>query len=199
MRRRGAAAVRGSARVPSRAARLRADAACAMLGGGVWLKDESDRLGLPAFKVLGVVVGGRARAARGPGRARRSWPPARATTAARSRTSPRGAACARACSCRRARSPARREAIAGEGAEVVVVDGTYEDAVARAAEEGARAGRARARRRRRLRPGALGDRRLRDAVRRARRARSTRSSCPVGVGSLGAAAARYGAATGVRR
>src|SRR3954469_5445601 len=24
------------------------------LGGGVWLKDESDRLGLPAFKVLGV-------------------------------------------------------------------------------------------------------------------------------------------------
>ena len=34
-----------------------------------------------------------------------------------------------ACSCPRARSPARREAIAGEGAEVVVVDGTYEDAV----------------------------------------------------------------------
>src|SRR5690349_12831518 len=24
------------------------------LGDGVWLKDESDRLGLPAFKVLGV-------------------------------------------------------------------------------------------------------------------------------------------------
>ena len=33
----------------------------------------------------------------------------------------------------------RREAIAGEGAEVVVVDGTYEDAVAAAAEAAARA------------------------------------------------------------
>ena len=35
---------------------------------------------------------------------------------------------------------ARRDAIAGEGAEVVIVDGTYEDAVARAAAEGAQPG-----------------------------------------------------------
>ena len=68
-------------------------------------------------------------------RTRRStrWsPPARATTGAPSRTSPRCAGCAAASSCRRARPPRRREAIAGEGAEVVMVDGTYEEAVARA-------------------------------------------------------------------
>ena len=52
--------------------------------------------------------------------------------------------------------PARREAIAGEGAEVVIVDGTYEDAVARAAAEARAAGLPRARRRRRVRPGASG-------------------------------------------
>ena len=69
-------------------------------------------------------------------------------------------------SCRRARRAARREAIAAEGAEVVVVDGSYEDAVAARRGRRARAGRGRDRRRRRLRPGALGHRRLRDAVRR---------------------------------
>ena len=122
--------------------------------------------------------------------------PARATTGAPSRTSPRCAGCAAASSCRRARSPARREAIAGEGAEVV--DGR------RDLRGGGRAGRGRgraagllrARRRRRVRPGALGDRRLRDAVRRARGRRSTSCWCPVGVGSLGAAAARWGAQAG---
>ena len=37
-------------------------------------------------------------------------------------------------------APVRREAIAAEGADVVLVDGLYEDAVARAAVRGARAG-----------------------------------------------------------
>ena len=63
---------------------------------------------------------------------------------------------------------ARRAAIAGEGADVVVVDGTYEDAVARAAADGARPGRVELADVGASRPGALGDRRLRDAVLRAR-------------------------------
>jgi hypothetical protein len=81
---------------------------------------------------------------------------------------------------------------------VVVVDGTYEDAVVRAAEAGAEPGvleladvGAPA--------GAMGDRRLRDALRRGgEQATSTSLLVPVGVGSLAAAAARFGARAGVR-
>ena len=104
--------------------------------GAVAVKDESDRLGLPAFKVLGASwavecalreradvqqlvaasAGNHGRAvahvARQRGLACRVFLPARAVEA-------------------------RRLAIAGEGAEVVVVDGDYEDAVAAAAAEGA--------------------------------------------------------------
>jgi diaminopropionate ammonia-lyase len=104
---------------------------------GVFLKDESDRLGLPAFKILGASWAveraltpettalvtassgnhGRAvaREARRRGLAARIFLPARAL-------------------------PARREAIAGEGAEVVMVDGDYEDAVALAREAGEQPG-----------------------------------------------------------
>ena len=108
-------------------------AVAAELGlGAVALKDESDRLGLPAFKVLGaswaveralledpsieVLV---AASAGNHGRAV-AWVAARRGLASRVYL-PRRAA------------PARREAIEAEGAEVVVVAGDYEEAVARAA------------------------------------------------------------------
>jgi diaminopropionate ammonia-lyase len=99
--------------------------------GAVMLKDESNRFGLPAFKVLGA-----------------SWAIER-TLRAESGTHTLVAASAgnhgravahvsrsRGLDCRvflPARSAlARREAIAGEGADVVVGDGSYEEAVAAA-------------------------------------------------------------------
>ena len=103
------------------------------LGDGVWLKDESARLGLPAFKVLGVSWAVE--------RVLRADPGVRSLVAASAGNHGRAVAHVAA---RRGlvgkiflpsrAVPARREAIAGEGAEVVVVDGTYEDAVAQAAE-----------------------------------------------------------------
>jgi diaminopropionate ammonia-lyase len=105
------------------------------LGEGVWLKDESDRLGLPAFKVLG--------ASWAVERALRDDPSVPTLVAASAGNHGRAVAhvaALRGLRCRvhlPARAvPARREAIAGEGAEVVMVDGTYEDAVARAAADG---------------------------------------------------------------
>ena len=122
-------------------------------GDGVWLKDESNRLGLPAFKVLG--------ASWAVERALRADPDVHTLVAASAGNHGRAVAHVAALRGLRARVflparsvAARREAIAGEGAEVVVVDGTYEDAVARRPREGARAGLLRARRRRRLRAGA---------------------------------------------
>jgi diaminopropionate ammonia-lyase len=98
------------------------------LGGGVWLKDESNRLGLPAFKVLGVSWAVE--------RALRLDPHVKTLVAASAGNHGRAVAhvaAARGLSCRiylPARSvPARRSAIEAEGADVVVVDGTYEDAV----------------------------------------------------------------------
>ena len=103
---------------------------------GVWLKDESDRLGLPAFKILGA-----------------SWAVERAlasdptiTTLVAASIGNHGRAVAHEARRRGlaariflpARSlPVRRDAIASEGAEVVVIDGGYEQAVAAAAAEGA--------------------------------------------------------------
>lgn len=103
---------------------------------GVLLKDESDRLGLPAFKILGA-----------------SWAVERAlvadptiTTLVAASAGNHGRAVAHEAGRRGlaariflpARSlPVRRAAIAGEGAEVVVVDGDYEQAVAAAASAGA--------------------------------------------------------------
>ena len=166
------------------------------LGGGVWLKDESGRLGLPAFKVLGA-----------------SWAVERAlradpsiTTLVAASAGNHGRAVAhvarlRGLSCRvylPARSvAARRAAIAGEGAEVVMVDGTYEEAVARAASDGAATG------------AASSSPTWARPARRSGSSTATRRSSPswtplvdvalvpVGVGSLGAAAARWGAAAGV--
>jgi diaminopropionate ammonia-lyase len=101
------------------------------LGGGVFLKDESHRLGLPAFKVLGVSWAVE--------RSLRFDPHVKTLVAASAGNHGRAVAhvaAQRGLHCRvflPARSvPARREAIVGEGADVVVVDGAYEDAVLRA-------------------------------------------------------------------
>ncbi len=99
------------------------------------LKDESSRFGLPAFKVLG--------ASWAVERALRERPDARTLVAASAGNHGRAVAhvaALRGLACRvflPARSAeARRAAIAAEGAEVVVVDGGYEEAVGRAAAEG---------------------------------------------------------------
>jgi diaminopropionate ammonia-lyase len=115
-------------------------ALAAALGvGGLALKDESDRLGLPAFKVLG--------AAWAIERALREAPATHTLIAASAGNHGRAvahAAAQRSLRCRvflPARSAAaRREAIAGEGAEVVVIDGDYEAAVAQAGAAGAEPG-----------------------------------------------------------
>jgi diaminopropionate ammonia-lyase len=97
----------------------------------VLVKDESHRLGLPAFKILGA-----------------SWAVERALveapdthTLVAASAGNHGRAVARAAAWRGLAAriylpsrahPARREAITGEGAELVIVDGTYEEAVAAA-------------------------------------------------------------------
>lgn len=98
----------------------------------VYVKDESNRLGLPAFKILG--------ASWAVERTLRDDPAARTLVAASAGNHGRAvahAAAIRGLACRiflPARSLAvRRQAIAAEGAEVVVVDGSYEDAVETAA------------------------------------------------------------------
>jgi diaminopropionate ammonia-lyase len=116
------------------------DAIASELGlAAVQVKDESRRLGLPAFKILG--------ASWAVERALREEPAARTLVAASAGNHGRAVAhvaSLRGLACRiflPERSLAvRRQAIAAEGAEIVVVDGTYEDAVeaaARAAREDA--------------------------------------------------------------
>lgn len=165
------------------------------IGGGAWLKDESDRLGLPAFKVLG--------ASWAVERALRANPGVRTLVAASAGNHGRAVAhvaALRGLACRvylpERSARARREAIAQEGAEVVVVDGTYEEAVARAAADGAQ-------------PGSLelADVGASGPARWVIDGYATLFSeiegtfdtliVPVGVGSLAAAAARWGAAEGV--
>ncbi|HEX8855168.1 MAG TPA: pyridoxal-phosphate dependent enzyme [Thermoleophilaceae bacterium] len=105
----------------------------------VSLKDESDRLGLPAFKVLG--------ASWAVERAFREQQGVRTLVAASAGNHGRAVAnvaARRGLNCRvylpaRA-SKARRDGIAAEGADVVVVEGTYEEAVAQAAAEGVQDG-----------------------------------------------------------
>jgi diaminopropionate ammonia-lyase len=105
----------------------------------VWLKDESNRFGLPAFKILG--------ASWAVERALREHPETHTLVAASAGNHGRAVANVAARLGLRARiflparaSPTRRDAIAAEGADVVLVEGTYEDAVARAREDGARPG-----------------------------------------------------------
>ena len=161
--------------------------------GGVFVKDESDRLGLPAFKVLGA-----------------SWAVERALTpdvhtlvAASAGNHGRAVAAVARRRGLAARiyvpersAPGRRDAIASEGAELVVVEGTYEEAVARAAADGAQQGF--------LEIADVGDSgpahdvidgyatlfdELPDGF--------DTLLVPAGVGSLAAAAARYGAEQGI--
>jgi diaminopropionate ammonia-lyase len=94
----------------------------------VVVKDESDRLGLPAFKILG--------ASWAIERLLREEPATHTLVAASAGNHGRAvahAAALRGLRCRiflPARAlPVRRTAIAEEGADVVIVDGTYEDAV----------------------------------------------------------------------
>ena len=97
----------------------------------VHLKDESDRLGLPAFKILG--------ASWALDRALRARPDTRTVVAASAGNHGRAVArvaARRGVACRvylpAAASAARADLIAGESAEVVRVDGDYADAVAAA-------------------------------------------------------------------
>jgi diaminopropionate ammonia-lyase len=158
----------------------------------VALKDESDRLGLPAFKVLGaswaiecaLTQETRTLVAASAGNHGRAvaHEAARRGLAARIHLPARTA-------------PARRAAIAAEGAELVVADGPYELAVARAAAEGAM-------------PGMLAIADVGDSgpARRVIDGYATLFAelpeeldlllVPAGVGSLAAAAARHGAASG---
>jgi diaminopropionate ammonia-lyase len=165
------------------------------LGGGAFLKDESGRLGLPAFKVLGVSWAVE--------KALRADPSVKSLVAASAGNHGRAVArvaARRGLHCRimlpERAVPARREAIEDEGAEVEVVAGTYEDACLRATRyaEG---------------PYVL---ELADVGSAAsafdvidgyatlfREVHGAFDSVlvPIGVGSLGAAAARWGAATGI--
>ncbi len=164
--------------------------------GAVALKDESDRLGLPAFKVLG--------ASWAVERALRERPDVRTLVAASAGNHGRAVAHVAAVRGLAARiflpvrsTPGRREAIAREGAEVVVVDGTYEDAVAAAAEAAAQ-------------PAAIEIADIGDSgparwvidgyhtlfAEAQAQAAHDLILVPVGCGSLAAAAARHGAATG---
>ncbi|MEA2466185.1 MAG: diaminopropionate ammonia-lyase, partial [Thermoleophilaceae bacterium] len=166
--------------------------------GAVLVKDESDRLGLPAFKILG--------ASWAVERALREHPSTSTLVAASAGN--HGRAVARAAAWRGLRArvylparsvSARRDAIAAEGADVVVVDGDYEEAVALAAADGAREGV--------VEIADVGDS---DPARwvidgyatlfseAAEQAEFDVLIVPVGVGSLAAAAARFGAGAGVK-
>jgi diaminopropionate ammonia-lyase len=162
----------------------------------VGVKDESDRFGLPAFKVLGA-----------------SWAVHRALredadahTLVAASAGNHGRAVARVAAWRGLRCrvflparsrPARREAIASEGADITVVDGDYEDAVERARAAGAMPGH--------LEIADVGDSGPAHWVidgyqtlfaEAAVEGRHDTILVPVGVGSLAAAAARFAAATG---
>jgi len=162
----------------------------------VSVKDESDRFGLPAFKVLG--------ASWAVERALRENPGAGTLVAASAGNHGRAVARVaawRGLGCRvflpARSSPARREAIASEGADITVVAGDYEDAVDRARAAGAMPGH--------LEIADVGDsgpaRWVIDGYQTlfaetAVHGRHDTILVPVGVGSLAAAAARFAAATG---
>jgi diaminopropionate ammonia-lyase len=165
--------------------------------GRAAVKDESDRLGLPAFKVLG--------ASWATERALREQPSVHTLVAASAGNHGRAVArvaAMRGLACRvylPARAvPARRDAIAGEGAEVVIVDGAYEETVAEARLAGAQEGW--------LEVADVGESETAQWVidgyatlfaELAEQGGADLVVVPVGVGSLAAAAARWGASVGV--
>ena len=121
--------------------------------GKVWVKDESRRLGLPAFKILGAswaVYRALEQHSGGIGEwgdiegLRERFAPLLPLTLAAATDGNHGRAVARMANLLGLGArifvpadmvPARREAIESEGAEVTVIDGTYDEAVARSAEE----------------------------------------------------------------
>ena len=126
--------------------------------GKVWVKDESARLGLPAFKVLGaswaLYKALEERLAGGEGfgdwetleELKEKLEPLRPLDLVAATDGNHGRALARVAGLLELGArifvpeemvAARREAIAGEGAEVVVVKGTYDEAVERSYEEAA--------------------------------------------------------------
>lgn len=170
------------------------DAIASELGlAAVQVKDESSRLGLPAFKILG--------ASWAVERALRDEPAVHTLVAASAGNHGRAvahAAALRGLACRvfvpRRCLALRRHAIATEGAEVVVVNGTYEDAVEAAAGAAGRDGTALI--------ADVGETGSPEWVidgyatlfsEAARQAAYDLILVPVGVGSLAAAAARHGA------
>jgi diaminopropionate ammonia-lyase len=165
--------------------------------GAVSLKDESDRLGLPAFKVLG--------ASWAVERMLRERPGVHTLVAASAGNHGRAVAhvaARRGLRCRiflpgRA-APARREAIAAEGAEVYVVERSYEHALALAAADATEPGVAE------IADAGTGgppewvvDGYATLFAEAAAQGTFDIVLVPVGVGSLAAAAARFGAAAGV--
>jgi diaminopropionate ammonia-lyase len=174
-------------------------AVAAELGlAAVTLKDESDRLGLPAFKVLG--------ASWAVERTLREQPDVTTLVAASAGNHGRAVAhvaARRGLACRillpAGSLPARADAIASEGADVVVIEGSYEEAVAQAQAEGAAAGVAEI-----ADVGTSGPARwVIDGyatlfAEAAAQASFDLMLVPVGVGSLAAAAARFGAQAGCR-
>lgn len=124
--------------------------------GKVWVKDESSRLGLPAFKVLGAswavykaleerLLGGEGFVDWGTiEELEEKLEPLRPLSLVAATDGNHGRALARVARLLglgarifvpEAMVVARREAIAREGAEVIVVQGTYDEAVERSAEE----------------------------------------------------------------
>jgi diaminopropionate ammonia-lyase len=163
--------------------------------GAVLVKDESRRLGLPAFKVLGASWAIELALREQPGThtlvAASNHGRAVAHVAAR-----------RGLGCRvflPARSLPRRGAIAAEGAELIVVDGSYEDAVAQAEAAGLDAGTVVI-----ADVGAAGPARwVIDGYATLFAETATQAGydlivVPVGVGSLAAAAARHAAQASVK-
>ncbi|MBV9604950.1 MAG: pyridoxal-phosphate dependent enzyme [Solirubrobacterales bacterium] len=173
------------------------DAIASELGvAGLGVKDESIRLGLPAFKILG--------ASWAVERALREQPDVRTLVAGSAGNHGRAvahAAARRELACRiflPQRSLAvRRRAITDEGAEVIVVDGTYQDAVDAAARAAMDDGTALI-----ADVGETGppewviDGYATLFAEAARQAVYDLILVPVGVGSLAAAAARHGAQVG---
>jgi len=164
--------------------------------GAVAIKDESDRLGLPAFKVLGASW-----AVELALREHRSVHTLVAASAGNHGRAVAHVAALRGLRCRvflPARSAdARRDAIGAEGADVVVVEGSYEQAVAQARVAGAEPGTLEI-----ADVGASGPARwvidgyatLFDEA--AKQGSHELILVPVGVGSLAAAAARFAAHSG---
>ena len=166
--------------------------------GAVQVKDESSRLGLPAFKILGASWAVEL--------ALREQPAAHTLVAASAGNHGRAvahAAALRGLTCRvylPQRSLAvRRAAIAAEGADVVVVDGAYEEAVEAAARAALQDGT--------VLIADIGEAGAAEWVidgyatlfaEAAEQASYDLILVPVGVGSLAAAAARHGAQAGVR-